>query len=58
MPMKKPSTAVLSTLASVAMLAASGTILAQDASQTLFTNVHVFDGVSEARIENANVLAE
>ncbi|WP_269752070.1 hypothetical protein [Thiocapsa bogorovii] len=26
------------------MLAASGTILAQDASQTFFTNVHVFDG--------------
>lgn len=33
MPMKKPSTAVLSTLASVAMFAASGTILAQDASR-------------------------
>lgn len=27
-------------------------------SQTLFTNVHVFDGVNEARIENANVLVE
>ncbi|MFK7876828.1 MAG: amidohydrolase family protein [Paracoccaceae bacterium] len=26
--------------------------------QTLFTNVHVFDGVNEARIENANVLVE
>ncbi len=25
---------------------------------TLFTNVHVFDGVSETRIENANVLIE
>lgn len=25
---------------------------------TLFTNVHVFDGVNEARIENANVLVE
>jgi imidazolonepropionase-like amidohydrolase len=58
MPMKKPSTAVLSTLASAAMLAASGTILAQDASQTLFTNVHVFDGVQAQRIENANVLVE
>ena len=40
------------------MLAASGTILAQDASQTLFTNVHVFDGVQAQRIENANVLVE
>ena len=27
-------------------------------SQTLITNVHVFDGVNEARIENANVLIE
>ena len=26
--------------------------------QTLFTNVHVFDGVKEARIENASVLVE
>ena len=40
------------------MLAASGTILAQDASQTVFTNVHVFDGVQAQRIENANVLVE
>lgn len=32
--------------------------LAQDAKQTLFTNVHVFDGVNEAMIENANVLVE
>ncbi|MGI9369974.1 MAG: amidohydrolase family protein, partial [Ruegeria sp.] len=29
-----------------------------EAPQTLFTNVHVFDGVNEARIENANVLVE
>jgi imidazolonepropionase-like amidohydrolase len=27
-------------------------------AQTLFTNVHVFDGVNEARIENASVLVE
>ncbi len=27
-------------------------------TQTLFTNVHVFDGVNEARMENANVLVE
>ena len=26
--------------------------------KTLFTNVHVFDGVNEKRIENANVLVE
>jgi len=35
--------------------------LAQDDEalpQTLFTNVHVFDGVNEARIENASVLVE
>ena len=33
---------------------------AQDekAPQTLFTNVHVFDGVNEQRIENASVLVE
>jgi imidazolonepropionase-like amidohydrolase len=36
-----------------------GSAGAQDAApQTLFTNVHVFDGVNEARIENANVLIE
>ncbi|WP_164658524.1 amidohydrolase family protein [Tropicibacter sp. Alg240-R139] len=27
-------------------------------AQTLFTNVHVFDGVNESRIENASVLVE
>lgn len=34
--------------------------LAQEESlpQVLFTNVHVFDGVNEARIENASVLVE
>lgn len=33
--------------------------MAQDpAEKTLFTNVHVFDGVNEQRIENANVLIE
>lgn len=30
----------------------------EDAPQTLFINVHVFDGVNEARIENANVLVD
>ncbi|PSL21582.1 amidohydrolase family protein [Shimia abyssi] len=36
------------------------TVTAQEADkpQVLFTNVHVFDGVNEARIENASVLVE
>jgi imidazolonepropionase-like amidohydrolase len=58
MSIKHSGSAILSTLASLALLAAVGAALAQDAPQTLFTNVHVFDGVSEARIENANVLVE
>ena len=29
-----------------------------EASRILFTNVHVFDGVSEERLENASVLVE
>ena len=48
----------LSAIASVFALTL-GAASAQDApSQTLFTNVHVFDGVNEARIENASVLVE
>ena len=44
-----------------AVLAASHLFPTHAASQEesfpiLFTNVHVFDGVNEARIENANVL--
>ena len=43
--------------AMVALFAA--TAIADDApKQTLFINVHVFDGVNESRIENANVLVE
>ncbi|WP_253283467.1 hypothetical protein [Ruegeria atlantica] len=36
----------------------SAAVQAQDEEdpQTLFTNVHVFDGVNEQRIENASVL--
>lgn len=42
-----------------AALCAATTAAAQDeVARTLFTNVHVFDGVNEARIENANVLVE
>jgi hypothetical protein len=32
------------------------TVTAKAVARTLFTNVHVFDGVNEKRIENANVL--
>jgi imidazolonepropionase-like amidohydrolase len=45
-------------LAFLALLAAARAALAQDPPQTLFINVHVFDGVQEQRIENANVLVE
>ncbi len=47
-------------LALAALLAASATAaVAQDApTQTLFTNVNVFDGSNEQLIENANVLVE
>lgn len=48
----------LSMAAVIATMTAS-IVYAQDAApQTLFTNVHVFDGVGEARIENASVLVE
>lgn len=48
------------TAATSAMLLSSTVALAQDdaPAQTLFTNVHVFDGVNEKRIENASVLVE
>lgn len=54
------------TLASMAMAGFPATLRAQGAndeaaappSRVLFTNVNVFDGVNEARIENANVLVE
>jgi hypothetical protein len=45
----------------MALLASlTGTLLAQDAQprRILFINVHVFDGKSERRIENAQVLVE
>ncbi|WP_291749504.1 amidohydrolase family protein [Bauldia sp.] len=47
-------------LALAALMAAAATAAAaQDApTQTLFTNVNVFDGANEALIENANVLVE
>ncbi|QDG78322.1 amidohydrolase family protein [Labrenzia sp. PHM005] len=46
-------------LAALAMtFTATGVVAQDDPAQTLFTNVHIFDGVNEARIENANVLVE
>ncbi len=44
----------------VALSGSVGVLSAQEADvpQILFTNVHVFDGVNEARIENASVLVE
>jgi imidazolonepropionase-like amidohydrolase len=37
----------------------AGAAFAQDPPpQTLFTNIHIFDGVNESRIENASVLVE
>lgn len=38
------------------LFAALPSIAQEETSRTLFTNVHVFDGVSPKRIENANVL--
>ncbi|WP_170433825.1 metal-dependent hydrolase family protein [Ruegeria arenilitoris] len=42
----------------VALLAATSVSAQQDPAQTLITNVHVFDGVNDGRIESANVLIE
>ncbi|MEM1076514.1 MAG: amidohydrolase family protein [Pseudomonadota bacterium] len=42
----------------LACLATSGLAKDDALPQTLFTNVHVFDGLNEERIENANVLIE
>ena len=49
-----------STLLAGAITLAASISFAQDDTppQTLFTNVNVFDGVNEARIENASVLVE
>jgi imidazolonepropionase-like amidohydrolase len=52
---------VLITIAIVAGLvltAPAGATEAEHPPRVLFTNVHVFDGVNEARVENANVLVE
>ncbi|WP_171171371.1 amidohydrolase family protein [Ruegeria sp. HKCCA0370] len=44
--------------ASAFAMAASASFAQDSLPQTLFTNVHVFDGVNEERIENASVLIE
>ena len=47
------------TMTAGAFALAASVSFAQDAlPQTLFTNVHAFDGVNEERIENASVLVE
>ena len=43
---------------SVFALTASMGLAQDDPARTLFTNVHVFDGMTDGRIENANVLIE
>ncbi|MCO6438242.1 MAG: amidohydrolase family protein [Phycisphaerae bacterium] len=50
----------LTSLAALATAALGAVASAQHTEPhlTLFTNVHVFDGLNEARIENANVLIE
>jgi len=53
---RRLSIAILAVLAAVALPAWAAD--ADAPAQTLFTNVHVFDGVNEQRIENANVLVE
>jgi imidazolonepropionase-like amidohydrolase len=47
-------------LSIVLVASLTGNLAAQNAKPTriLFTNVHVFDGMAEQRIENANVLVE
>ncbi len=53
---EKPAN-LLASLGLAGGLALSSSAFAQEAGfPILFTNVHVFDGVNEARIENANVL--
>ena len=45
-------------MASVFALAATMASAQNEPVQTLFTNVHIFDGMNEERLENANVLVE
>lgn len=45
-------------LASPSLIAVPSNAQENESAQTLFTNVHIFDGVNEARIENASVLVD
>jgi imidazolonepropionase-like amidohydrolase len=58
MPMKKATTAVVSMLTSLAVLAVAGAALAKDlpSEVTLFKNVNVFDGTSDQLLEGHDVL--
>ena len=46
----------LLTFATIALVISGPAFAQDDPKRILFTNVHVFDGVNEQRIENANVL--
>ena len=41
----------------VTALASTPALTADESFPVLFTNVHVFDGVNEERVENANAMA-
>jgi imidazolonepropionase-like amidohydrolase len=49
---------LLTSIAIASAIAGTAASAQEDPARTLITNVHVFDGVNEARIENANVLVE
>jgi imidazolonepropionase-like amidohydrolase len=55
--MKMKALTIVTILAGL-LLTAAGAQEAEQPPRVLFTNVHVFDGVNEKRIENANVLVE
>jgi len=54
----KPAIGALALFAALAFSASASAREEKAKPQTLFTNVHVFDGTNEKRIENANVLVE
>ena len=56
--MKNQKFLVITLISCLAWVAQNTTAAAQDVARIVFTNVHVFDGVGEKRIENANVLVE
>lgn len=56
--MKNQKFLVITLISCLAWVAQNTTAAVQDVARIVFTNVHVFDGVGEKRIENANVLVE